>query len=632
MAEDKIEGREVTWRRLLPWTELFRGFQVALDLNKLLLAAAGILVMALGWLLLAVIFRASFKDQPPIPGEIEFNREAQGDPNKAWELFKRRSDEWNLMHEAAGVGDPNQKFEVLDLANSHDEYEITKNLDDAGTNVSAAVAALVREGKLPEAKGRVYEAKLGKYKRYATLATLPWFEDRGPNPYLLVTGQAGIPWEAGRFWDWFVRDQLLVMIEPLVKFVQPIIYFFSPRSTLLTSFYFLCVMLWTLATWALFGGAITRIAAVQVARGEKIGLREAVRFTTKRILSYLMAPLFPMAFVLLLLIFMVLFGIIHMIPVFGDIVWDGFLWWLMLGFGLVMAVTLVGLVGWPLMSATISTEGTDSWEAVSRSYSYVYQRPWHYIWYSLVAIAYGAVLVFFVGFMGSLTVYLAKWGVSQTPFISKADREPSFLFVYAPTSFGWRTLLLEGTTVHGQKIVDNGVINDQAYKEYLGSGYEGPDHLRGWNKTGAFLVAIWLYLMFLLMLGFGYSYFWSASTIIYLLMRRHVDAAEMDEVYLEEEDQEGPYGGHFTPPAPPATTAVKPPSSTTMVESPTLRAPAAAPPPAATSPPSAAPAPVPAPISPAPVTAAPTPEPTPQPTPLPPPDSTPPSARDGGES
>ncbi len=365
------------------------------------------------------------------------------------------------------------------------------------------------------------------------------------------------------------------MIEPLVKFVQPIIYFFSPRSTFYTSLYFLFVMLWTLATWALFGGAITRIAAVQVTRGEKIGLREAVRFTLKRILSYLMAPLFPLAFVFVVLIVMVLFGIIHMIPGFGDVVWDGLLWWLMLICGLVMAVTLVGLVGWPLMSATISTEGTDSWEAVSRSYSYVYQKPWHYIWYSLVAIAYGAVLVFFVGFMGSLTVYLAKWGVAETPFIhtAKWDRDPTFLFAYAPTSFGWRTLLLQDAVVHGQKVVDNGEINRQAWEDYVGrTDYNGEDKLSGVNRVGAFLVAIWLALVFLLMLGFGYSYFWSASTIIYLLMRRHVDAAEMDEVYLEEDEQEGPYSGHFTPPVPPASSAVKPPASVTMVESPALRA------------------------------------------------------------
>jgi hypothetical protein len=580
MSEGKFEGREITWRQLLPWTELFRGFQVALDLNKLLLAAAGILVMAFGWWLLAVIFSANFKDTPPIPGESKYsNLNLPGDDEqkakKSWEYFKRDRDEWNLMREAAGVGKPDQVIEVYDLANSRREFEeVDAALKDNNNNVKAAVDALVREGKLSEAKGRIYEAKLGKTTHYGTLATWPWFEDRGPNPYMLVTGQAGIPWEAGHFWDWLLRDQFLVMIEPLVKFVQPIVYFFSPRSTGYTSFYFLCVMLWTLATWAVFGGAITRIAAVQVARGEKIGLREAVRFTVKRILSYLMAPLFPLAFVFVILFFMAIFGIIHMIPVFGDVVWDGLLWWLMLICGLVMAVTLVGLVGWPLMSATISTEGTDSWEAVSRSYSYIYQKPWHYIWYSLVAIAYGAVLVFFVGFMGSLTVYLAKWGVSQTPFITKADREPTFLYVYAPTSFGWRTLLLEGATVHGEKVVDNGEINRAAYNDYLGrTDYKGEDKLNWWNKWGAVLVAIWLGIVFLLLLGFGYSYFWSASTIIYLLMRRHVDAAELDEVYLEEDEQEGPYGGHFTPPAPASPSAVKPPSMT-MVESPTLRTPA----------------------------------------------------------
>jgi hypothetical protein len=616
MAEDKIDGREMTWRQLLPFTELFRGFQVAFDLNKMLLAAGGILVMAFGWWLLAVCFRNMPRDLRDDPPNWPEKYRVQDDPRKAWEQFKRDRDEWNLLHETAGLGKEHEPVRTLDLAQSPEEAEAVKELDTTpAPNLLQKITELETKGRINQAQGRLYLARLGRIKPYARLATWPWWEDRGPNPYLLVTGQAGIPWEAGRFWDWFLRDQLLVMIEPLVKFVQPIIYFFSPRSTGYTSFYFFLVMLWTLATWALFGGAITRIAAVQVTRGEKIGLREAVRFTLKRILSYLMAPLFPLAFALVVLIFMVLFGVPHLIPWFGDVVWDGLLWWLMLICGLVMAVTLVGLVGWPLMSATISTEGTDSWEAVSRSYSYVYQRPWHYIWYGLVGIAYGAVLVFFIGLMGSLTVYLAKWGVAKNPFVSMANREPSYLFVYTPTSFGWRTLLLEGATVHGQKIVENGTINPEAYADYLdvphpdGSTWQWADDktkerevLSGANKFGAFLVALWLGLLFLLMLGFGYSYFWSASTIIYMLMRRHVDAAELDEVYLEEDEQEGPYGGHFTPPAPPvAATAVKPSSPVTMVEPPALRSPPPAPPPP----------PVVSTPAPSPVAATPPPEPTP---------------------
>ncbi len=612
MAEDKIDGREATWRQLLPWTELFRGFQIALDLNKLLLAAGGILTMAFGWWLLAWFFVvAGFKTEPPT-WESGGDRSIKSpDKQKAWADFRRERDEWNLMYESAGIGSAGQRFTVDDLANSPEEYESFKDLGDKqGDALEKAI-----EGKdMNEAQKRLYRTKLGKLKHYAALSTWPWWENRGPNPYLLVTGQAGIPWEAGRFWDWFLRDQMLVMIEPLVKFVRPIIFFFSPRTTGYTSVYFLCVLLWTLATWALFGGAITRIAAVQATRGEKIGLREAVRFTFKRIVSYLIAPLFPLAFVFLVLCFTVLFGLFHMIPVVGDVVVDGLLWWLMLICGLVMAVTLVGLVGWPLMSATISTEGTDSWEAVSRSYSYVYQKPWHYAWYTIVAIAYGAVLVFFVGFMGSLTVYLAKWSVSQTPLVSKANREPTYLFVYSPTSFGWRTLLLEGATVEGRKIVENGEIQQAVYDDYFGDPDQSRDRLHVWNKIGAFLVAIWLGLVFLLLLGFGYSYFWSASTIIYLLMRRHVDAAEMDEVYLEEDDNEGPYGGHFTPPVAPAASESKSASSLTMVEPPTLRTP----PPAASSIPESPPAIPPAPSSSSPPTEA---EPPSSPTP-PKPEST----------
>ena len=55
MAEDKVEPREINWRQLMPWTVLFQGFRVALDPNKLVLAAAGILLMAFGWWLLAIM-------------------------------------------------------------------------------------------------------------------------------------------------------------------------------------------------------------------------------------------------------------------------------------------------------------------------------------------------------------------------------------------------------------------------------------------------------------------------------------------------------------------------------------------------------------------------------------------------
>ena len=61
--------------------------------------------------------------------------------------------------------------------------------------------------------------------------------------------------------------------------------------------------------------------------------------------------------VLVLVIFLIIFGLFHLIPLFGDIVVDGLGWPLVLIAGLFMAFILVGLVGWPMMYATISAEG-----------------------------------------------------------------------------------------------------------------------------------------------------------------------------------------------------------------------------------------------------------------------------------
>lgn len=576
MAEDKVEQREVNLRQMLPWTELFRSFQVALDPKKLLLAAGGILVMALGWWLLAIVFSSSTKpewDNNPYQDFSKFKNDsdpnpAEGAKRRAWEKFREDREEWNITWRAAGNPDIWEYRDAGDLAETPAIYDAIK---EPLSNVIKEMRANKETLRKVTLQGETYTVSL---KPAGALRTLPWNEDRGPNPYLMVTGQVGKPWEtvqAARnqqpltISDWFLTEQLPVLIEPLRKFLTPVVLLLNPKSGALNRFYFLLVIVWTLAVWALFGGAITRMASVQVARNEKVGLRDAVRFVWARYLSYLSAPLFPLLFIAFMVVLLTIYGVVFMIPWLGDILVAGLGWPLVLLAGVAMAVVLVGLVGWPMMYATISAEGSDSFDAISRSYSYVYQSPWSYAWYSLVGLGYGAVVVFFVGFMGSMITYMGKWGVGQTPFISAADREPSFLFVYAPQSFGWRTLMLQNATVEGELVVKDGRIDDRkdgAYDRYLSK-------MSWWNKTGAVLVSVWLYGFFLMILGFGYSFFWCASTIIYLLMRRKVDDTDMDEIYLEEDDEE-PYSASGGSPAP-AATAASGAQITTMLEPPALR-------------------------------------------------------------
>src|SRR4029453_8691076 len=64
--------------------------------------------------------------------------------------------------------------------------------------------------------------------------------------------------------------------------------------------YFVVFTLMFLTIWAVFGGAISRIAAVHVARDEKISVRQALRFSISKVLSFLFAPLIPLLIILVI--------------------------------------------------------------------------------------------------------------------------------------------------------------------------------------------------------------------------------------------------------------------------------------------------------------------------------------------
>ncbi len=521
MAEERIGSSDGDSRTYWGWTELFRTFQVALDPKKLVLAAAGIVATWAGWWLLAIIFFGSRSQ--PVPADFDATKIANDSHLTQEQADQRAKDEYRA---------------------ALDRYILLTKLAGPG---------------VPDSKDE-WKRSPGAFR------VAPWNEHRGPNPYKLVTDPAERErsWERGHFFDWVLKQQGPVLIEPLVKFLKPVLLLLTPQADGLNRIYLILVTLWTLAVWALFGGAITRLAAVQLAGKERPGLMEAVRFVTARYLSYLAAPLVPLGFVAALVILSVLYGFIHLFPIVGDVT-DSVLWPLLVLLGFAQAVLLIGLVGYPLMYSTISTEGSDTFDALSRSYNYVYQSPWNYLWYSILAILYGAVLVFFVGFVGSLVVYLTKWSVAQVPFQNEfTSRRVDNLFLWAPESFGWRDLLVNEPALEtgADPVVRNNYLTQNFWT---------------WNYVSAFFVSLWMTLIFLLVIGFGYSYYFSAFSMIYLLMRRKVDDTELDEVYLEEDEPAEP----LLPPTPPVTT----PGGATplqMVEPPRPAPPTPPPPPAAT--------------------------------------------------
>ena len=293
-----------------------------------------------------------------------------------------------------------------------------------------------------------------------------------------------------------------LVLLPVRTVIEPAVLLFQPGLTWTAAAYAWTRLLWTLLVWSVFGGAITRIAAVQMARDERVGLRSALRFVGERYLSFVGAPLIGLV-VAVGIPWLICYvgGLIGRIPYAGPTI-GGALWIVALVLGLVMALAVVWLApGWPLMFAAISAEGSDAFDGISRSFSYVYDRPWHYLWFAAAATVYGSVVIFFVVLVIALSVYLAGWAVGSGMGIERV----AALYSASPTNLG-------GT-------------------RGFGASTAAP------LPAATVLVAAWLHVVSVLQMAFVYSYFWTVSTIIYFLLRQSDDATDLDEVYLPQADQ-----------------------------------------------------------------------------------------------
>ncbi len=250
--------------------------------------------------------------------------------------------------------------------------------------------------------------------------------------------------------------------------------------------YHLFCGLWNLGVWAFFAGAITRIAALQLGRDERVDLRGALKYAGRAYGWSFVAPLFPLFGVLLAGLPVALLGIAMRADV--GMVAAGLLWPLVLISGLIMAILMLGLLaGWPLMWPTISSEEHgDAFEAFSRSFSYVFQRPLPYLAYALLALVLGGLGWLLVSAVAEgiieLSLYAASWGAS------------------------------------------NERIELIPFGEY--------DGLLG---AGVGLVRFFHGVVRMIAMAFNFSFFFCVSTAIYLVLRRDVDNTDLDEVFVEED-------------------------------------------------------------------------------------------------
>jgi hypothetical protein len=73
---------------------------------------------------------------------------------------------------------------------------------------------------------------------------------------------------------------------------------------------------------------------------------------------------------------------------------------------ILIAVIAIGIVGgFSLMFPTIAYEDSDCFDSISRSFSYVYNKPWRMGLYMVIAFVYGAICYLFVRFFSFLVLW-----------------------------------------------------------------------------------------------------------------------------------------------------------------------------------------------------------------------------------
>ncbi len=284
-------------------------------------------------------------------------------------------------------------------------------------------------------------------------------------------------------------------------------------------FYFL---VWLIVSF-LFG-AITRIAAVQAGLGQKIGLRDAVRYVVseRRWFAYFLPPLYFIgAFLATLVISGTVLGGLSQIPIFGGL-------FASVTFPLVffiamfsMIVAISGVLTFPFHTAAVSVDGSSSFDVVSRTCTYIFPRLPRFLLYCVFAIAVGTLALLAVSAVVTTTIDLS----------------------FHTLDFWWEvfgkgeTDLEEDASVNKYTRVYNEMIEQYRLGETLTPAptYEEPRHLESFAAT---VIGLFVWIVLAMIPAYGISYALSSSTVIYMLLRRDVDGTPLEEIYSDEEAYE----------------------------------------------------------------------------------------------
>jgi hypothetical protein len=309
--------------------------------------------------------------------------------------------------------------------------------------------------------------------------TLPASAAVTPVPYPFVPSAAG-RWERLTGLPDVVAARLIRVSEPVRLLTTPLGALLDPAAGWGTMVHALLGLIWLMVVWGICGGAIARLAVVQLSTARQPRLGESLSFALRSAGPLIIAPLCPLGGLAGCALVGVAFGLLYRLPGVGPLL-AGAALVIPMAAGLVMTLLVAGLVaGWPLLHAALAAGADHALDAISRTFSYLNQRLGLYVLGLAMAGLFAVVGLFVVDLLAEGVIHLTHWSLS----LSAPGELTAALFTESELSSG------PATATH----------------------------------------RFWLGGVRLLTRGWTYSFFWTAAGWLYLALRHEVDGTPWTEI------------------------------------------------------------------------------------------------------
>ncbi len=253
---------------------------------------------------------------------------------------------------------------------------------------------------------------------------------------------------------------------------------------------------WFIIIWCIFSTMICRSAACDFAVNQQIPWTEALAFSLRRWMNTVGSFALPAAVIISGLVALGLGGLLFHVPVLN--IFAAILYGLALFGGfIIVSIIILTILGSVLFIPAVAVESADATDALARGFSYVKNRPLHFVLYMLLAIIIGLIAMTIVGYLAQLTLDLTSTGAQLFTTSQLAD------YAGKPPASAFST------------------------------SSPPPPISTGTPGVAAAILSWWGTVVGAVVAGFIISYLCSAQTVIYFLMRKATDDQALDEIWVE---------------------------------------------------------------------------------------------------